>query len=110
MSSKKGDQLNYFFGVGYYVLGMLGDNNKPMIYQRHTIQITREEYIRIKKEIDNKEERFVVHPIDGEENGLVETFHHHQPLAVCSVFYQGKPKAGIIIPKDAGKISSGRLN
>lgn len=110
MPSKKGDQLNYYFGVGYYVLGMYDDNQKPMMYQSQKIQISREEYIRLKKEIEEGRERYVIHPLDAESIGLVEVYHHHQPLAVCSVFYQGKPKAGIIIPKDAGKISSGRMN
>ena len=109
MAEKK-ESLRYFVGLSYYVLGMTDANGKPMMYQREKIEISHKEYGAIKKQIEEKCDRIIIHPMNGEGRGEVTVIHHSMPLAEVSVFYEGRPKHGIVVPEDAGKIITGLKN
>lgn len=109
MPKKKEDQLNYYFGIRYYAMGMVDSNNRPMAHQLIKTKITRGEYQRLKKEIEERDEKMYVHPAGSEAKGLVESYHHHQPFFIVSVWYEGRPKHGIVVP-EAQRIITGKVN
>lgn len=103
-------EIMYFIAFAYYVLGMMDANGIPMMYQHNKVRLKNlQEYLNVKKQIEEGRERIVYHPRDGVSADQVVMVHVHQPLAEVSTFQEFAP-VGIIVPADAGKIITGRVN